>query len=61
MGPGVAWEGWNTRKLGYLWGKICIFRVQPPPIPSPGPAHVDESQLARQEEGEPGGWAGAPE
>ena len=61
MGPGVAWEGWNTRKLGYLWGKICIFRVQPTPIPSPGPARVDKSQLARQEEGEPGRQAGAPE
>lgn len=59
MGPGVAWEGWNTRKLGYLWGKICIFRVQPPPSLSPGLAHVAESRLVGQE-GEAGGWAGGP-
>lgn len=32
MGPGVAWEGWNTRKLGYLWGRSAYSGCSLPPV-----------------------------
>ena len=58
MGPGVAQEGWNTRKWGYLWGRYAFPGFSLPQLPAPGLACVDEPHLAGQD-GEAGKWASA--
>lgn len=42
MGPGVAQEGWNTRKWGYLWERSQFPGCSLPPLPALGLASVVE-------------------
>lgn len=54
-GAGGGQGGWNTRKWGYLWGRICVSTVQHPHCQPWATASVDEQKW------EAGEWAGTSE